>query len=61
MRILCGTFSEALASERCFANGFVGRAGRDLAEKRCWCGIAAEGLINLGGYGRKQKKRTFLT
>ena len=27
------------AKERCFANGCVGRAGRDLAEKRCWCGI----------------------
>ena len=54
-------FSEDSASEYCFANGYVGRAGRDLAEKRCWCGITAEDLLNLGGYGRKQKKRTFLT
>ena len=54
-------FSEALASEHCFVNRFVGRAGRDLAEKRCWCGITAEDLLNLDGYGRKQKKRTFLT
>ena len=52
---------EASANEHCFANGFVGRAGRDLAEKRCWCGITAEDLLNLSGYGRKQKKRTFLT
>ena len=32
MRILCGTFSEDSASEHWFANRFVGRAGRDLAD-----------------------------
>jgi hypothetical protein len=52
---------EASASEQCFVNGCVGRAGRDLAEKRCWCGITAEDLLNFSDYGRKQKKRTFLT
>ena len=52
---------EDLTGDGCFADGFVGRAGRDLAEKRCWCGITAEDLLNLEDCGRKQKKRTFLT
>ena len=54
-------YYEASASEHCFANVHVSRAGRDLAEKRCWCGITAEDLLNFSDCGRKQKKRAYLT